>query len=145
MKYLLIILSLSSCVWLTEPQVSQEELRPFVDMVYYEADIRGVYIKPIRVTLGDIDDKKGRFKHGILKNEEIIISRSFFFDNIEYAPDEIEQTIFHEFGHYLGRNHKNEEIDHCKPISIMCTECCFIDYYERRTELLNELFKKEPM
>lgn len=81
------------------------QLQWVVDEFYYEAESRGIYLNKddIVVSIGDTPNSAD-FQAG--RVSFITINRSFF----EYGyPDSLalQYIVFHEFGHYLGREHTN--------------------------------------
>ena len=139
MKKLITILLLSSCNLIDPPTHVTDDLQPFVDRVVYEYNIRGVHINPIKVVIGDID-VKGRYVPWPVWDKKIIIGRQFYEENISdtVLHFKILKTVAHEFGHYMGRDHQNKEVDG-HPVSLMCTECIVWSFEENQEYYFDEL------
>ena len=138
MKKLITILLLSGCNFLDPPTHVTDELQPFVDQVVYEYEIRGIRVEPIKVVFADLDGSSGRYEN-LPWERKIMIDKTFFHENIGKWDYDILKTMAHEFGHYQGRDHKNKEIEFCKPVSLMCTKCCHIGWEENYEYYFNEL------
>jgi len=137
---LLLLIALTGCNLLDPPTHVSDDLQIFVDRVVYEYEIRGVKVEPIKVVSGELEEgKTGRFDALPPWNKRITISREYYTDNIEYWPDDIQKTVAHEFGHYMGRNHKSKERYFCHPVSLMCTQCCVTDLNENWEYYFDEL------
>lgn len=138
-RLLLLSLIVSGCNLIDPPTHVTDDLQPFVDRVVYEYNIRGVKVNPIKVIFDEIDSNVGRYEPWPPWDKRIIIDPDFFDDNIKHWPMDIQKTVAHEFGHYMGRNHNNKEIDFCKPVSLMCTKCCVSDLEENWEYYFDEL------
>lgn len=138
----LLIFFCLSCNLIDPSNHVDERLQEFVDIVEYEANIRGVKLKPIKVVLDDLPDNvQGRYRRS-LTEEKIMINKVFYYDNIEAGLDYlIEQTIFHEYGHYMGRDHTDERYNLMTPGRTILGD----NWYNNREQLLNKLFGREPL
>jgi Zn-dependent protease with chaperone function len=135
MKKLIAILLLSSCNLIDPPTHVTDDLQPFVDRVVYEYNIRGVYVKPIKVVLGDFTDNANAKYYTKSWDRKIVVSKNYFVNAYDY---EILKTISHEIGHYMGREHNNKEIDY-EPISLMCTRCVVWSFESMEEYYFDEL------
>jgi hypothetical protein len=138
MKKLITILLLSSCNLIDPPTHVTDDLQPFVDRVVYEYNIRGVFVKPIKVILERNLGARGTYNSSPYWNRRITIDKNFFIENSGRNQFEVLKTVAHEFGHYQGREHKNEEIDHA-PVSLMCTKCSVWAFKENEEYYFDEL------
>jgi hypothetical protein len=132
------LLFIAGCNLLDPPTHVSDDLQIFAERVVYEYEIRGVKVEPIKVVFGDLDGKNGRFEPFPPWDKKIIVSREYYADNIEYFPEDIQKTVAHEFGHYMGRDHKKREWG-CIQKSLMCTECCVSDLEEKWQYYFDEL------
>ena len=140
MKKLIILFLFTGCNLINPPTNVSDKLQPFVDQVVYEYNVRGVYVEPIKVVLGDLDgDKTGRYEPFPYWDKKIIIDRNNFELIVDKQPENVLKTIAHEFGHYMGRDHNNKTLDGGDPKSIMCTDCFFFYFEENYEYYFNEL------
>lgn len=124
MKYVIVwfLLLFSSCMQperiLTKSTIP-DEVQPFYDSFFYEAELRGVYIENAHVEILIVDelDAGGR----TIRNKKQILLPKYLFDwGHEDNRINTEYNIFHEFGHYfLGIGHINELDENGTPVSMM--------------------------
>lgn len=106
MKHLIFIVVFLACNFVDEIHFEIDpRLQWVVDEFYYEAELRGIYLNKdglvvrIGVTRNSADFQGGKISF-------ITINSSFFKNGY---PDSLalQYIVFHEFGHYLGREHTN--------------------------------------
>jgi hypothetical protein len=134
-KLTVLLILISGCNIIDPPTHVSEKLAPFVELVHYEANIRGVRIDKIKVVLGDLGGRNGTFKRSVT-GDQIIIDRAFFLRNVGHYDATIEKTVLHEFGHFIGKGHGGGYI--MTPRLIVNSG----DWRENREIYLNELFGK---
>ena len=141
MKYLIIILLLTSCnLGMDDYTYSvQPELLPYVETFYKEAEQRGVTIlkENLTVVIRPVSSS-GLAVHDANGNRIVYINPDSFYANSDILENQREYLIFHELAHALLNRR------HVKTYSIMNYDKAgeiLSDYSTgSREELLNELF-----
>jgi len=141
-RYLLILLLFISCLKdeLTVINIPERIITHY-EMFLYEAELRGVYLSDISLTI--IETKKP-FESGSMaqsfKNEGHITIDTTQFN--KYPDLTREFIIFHELGHYLlNRPHTYDQLEDFSPASIMYWNDWA--YYKGTREELREYYLDE--
>ena len=121
-----------------------EEVQPFYDSFFYEAELRGVYLEqsPVEIMIVEDLDAGGRKNCG---QKTILFPDHLFNWGHEDNRINTEYNVFHELGHYyLGRNHLNELNKDGRAKSIMHwhKRAYSVSSSHLREQALNELFSQ---
>lgn len=131
-----VLFFLASCSFVDEPHYYVDpRLEWVVDSFYQEGVNRGVFVRRygLVVTIENIDTP-GRFEYG-RQVSKIIINQVFFEHGY---PDSLalQYIVFHEFGHFIGRNH-NTKFSIMNPNTYAAQ---FRNDAVARSKLMDELF-----
>ena len=138
----MLLLILTGCNIFDPSTHKDERLIEFVEIIKYEADIRGCEIPKLKVVLGNLGEfVQGRYTR-TLTEKKITISKWFYYENIDVLDYQIEQTLLHEYGHAMGKKHTDGKYEIMNPNRALKSSDV---WFGLRDEVYNTFFGREPL